>query len=86
MNFPLELISLEKVTEACPAQWEGHTDDRHFVYIRYRFGRLSMRVDGKNVYSNVRGSAFDGSISQEEMLEELSQFVSYKPTLSDAKM
>lgn len=36
------LQSLEKTCKACPAQWEGELSDGTFVYIRYRYGVLSI--------------------------------------------
>lgn len=36
------LQSLEKTCTACPAQWEGELSDGTFVYIRYRYGVLSI--------------------------------------------
>ena len=41
------MITVTKLTqtcEACPSQWEGYTDDDRAVYIRYRWGYLSVSV------------------------------------------
>jgi hypothetical protein len=40
-------MKVKKIVEtcsACPAQWEGSLDDGRAIYIRYRFGYLSIRV------------------------------------------
>lgn len=37
-----KVVELVKTCEACPAQWEGKTDDGKFVYVRYRHGGLSI--------------------------------------------
>jgi len=39
------MITVAKVTKtcgACPAQWEGQTNDGRFVYARYRWGYLCI--------------------------------------------
>lgn len=40
----LTLTSFNKTCEACPAQWEGRTTKDEPIYIRYRWGYLSVRM------------------------------------------
>jgi hypothetical protein len=35
------VVELAQTCGACPAQWEGRTDDGGHVYIRFRFGMLT---------------------------------------------
>lgn len=39
-----KLTELVQTCTACPAQWEGKTDDGQYVYIRYRWGILRAGV------------------------------------------
>ena len=36
--------SIERTCIACPSQWEAETDDGRVVYIRYRFGKLTVGI------------------------------------------
>lgn len=39
------LKSLVKTCEACPAQWDGVTEDGRKVYIQYRYDHLTVEVE-----------------------------------------
>ena len=53
---------------ACPSQWEGITDDGESVYIRYRWGHLSVSVSGTKIFSRQIGDGLDGVLSTTDML------------------
>ena len=38
------VTEIKKTCFACPAQWEGKTDDEQVIYIRYRWGSLTVQV------------------------------------------
>lgn len=41
----MEIIIIEHLTQtcgACPSQWEGELEDGRMLYIRYRWGYLSI--------------------------------------------
>lgn len=40
----MKLVKLTKTCSGCPAQWEGTLEDGRMVYIRYRWGWLSVSV------------------------------------------
>lgn len=65
-----KVIELEKTCEACPAQWEGQLEDGRMIYIRYRFGWLSIRVS-KGVTSDIREAIRGEEILGVEHREEL---------------
>ncbi len=68
-----------KTCEACPAQWEGITDDNRQVYVRYRWGCLSIgmgskddmseyaAVDGEEILSIKHGRNLDGTLEYSGM-------------------
>ena len=69
---------LKQTCAACPSQWEGRTEDDKSIYIRYRWGYLSVcigqkgggigsAVNSKEVFGKQLGDDLDGSLSEEEM-------------------
>jgi len=40
----LKVVSLTQTTTACPTQWEGRLADGRSVYIRFRWGVLTVSV------------------------------------------
>lgn len=73
-----EISFLEKTCESHPAQWEGETKNGEGVYIRYRFGILSVSIGTadrspfsnltwKKVFLKQIGDEYDGELSTLEM-------------------
>jgi hypothetical protein len=74
-----KLISLTQTCAMCPSQWEGILDNGKHVYVRYRWGQITLRV-GKNLDAAIDsrhylfkqiGEDFDGILSSREMLKVL---------------
>ncbi len=69
-----DVIELECTCSACPSQWEGKTVDEQYVYIRYRWGFLTVGI-GKThedaVWDETScqkiGDEYDGTMNTEEM-------------------
>ena len=73
------VTELKKTCESCPTQWEGKLVNGRMVYIRYRFGYLSIRISkeqtkniidavkGKEVFGVYFGSGFDGTMTFETL-------------------
>lgn len=45
----ITVTKLTKTCGACPAQWEGKTVDGAFVYVRYRYGRLTVSLSRESM-------------------------------------
>ena len=67
---------------ACPAQWQGRTEGDRPVYVRYRWGYLSVRVGppggkmrsavgGLQVYGEQVGDEYDGAIAWREVRDRV---------------
>lgn len=41
---PIRVKTIEQTCRWVPSQWEGYTDDGRPIYVRYRWGRLSIRL------------------------------------------
>jgi len=75
----VKVIELRNTCVACPAQWEGRTEDGKWVYVRYRWGWLSVCVgEGKDVSAAIRGdevfgkdcgAALDGDMTFQELVQ-----------------
>lgn len=76
----MKIKSIECTCSSCPSQWEGVTDKNEAIYIRYRWGRLSIYLsapDGNledaiwhgNIYSEQIGNGWDGCIDLKEVLK-----------------
>lgn len=85
----LILRELTKISKYCPTQWEGRTTDNQYVYIRYRYAKLSVgigdtyceAVDNSRVFINldIAKGKFLGQISWEEvklLMKEVLEFSS----------
>jgi rRNA maturation protein Nop10 len=63
----LYVKSLIMTCQYCPSQWEARTFDDKFVYIRYRWGTLSLEIDDEVVKVINYGDGLDGVMDTEEM-------------------
>ena len=62
---------------ACPSQWEGKTVDGGYIYVRYRWGRLTIGVAKSfpaavwetNIVNTQIGDSLDGMLPYEELIE-----------------
>ena len=75
----MEIKNLVQTCSACPSQWEGKTTDNRAVYVRYRWGYLSISVSdpggsiddavcGQEIYGEQRGDEYHGVMGDNELL------------------
>ena len=77
----MKIKSLKCTCSACPSQWEGLTERNESLYIRYRWGQLTIQLSepdgtikdavntGRVLYSKQIGDGFEGIIDLEEVME-----------------
>jgi hypothetical protein len=77
---PARIVYLTKTCDAAPAQWQGKLANGHDIYIRYRYGHLSVRMgehlfddhvdpdawDRALVYQTNPGHAYDGVMETDD--------------------
>ena len=63
----IKVVDLNMTCFACPSQWEGMTEEGFYVYIRYRWGYLSVSVGREDVYGKRIGDSYDGVLDDEGM-------------------
>jgi hypothetical protein len=79
VNSLPQVVALKKTCTACPSQWEGALEDGRVIYVRYRWGELSVGIgndideavqngwtDGA-LYGDYIGDGFDGYLDFEEL-------------------
>jgi hypothetical protein len=71
--------SLVETCSACPSQWEGMTADNRKLYIRYRWGHLTVQIGlqddpnenaavcGEYIYNESVGDDYDGFMTLDEL-------------------
>lgn len=97
MNCPPKVAALTNTCIACPAQWEGNLEDGRTVYVRYRYGGLSVGI-GKDIdeairngmsdqalYANDVGDGLDGFMDFEEMKAHLHGLLEFPADLAVEK-
>lgn len=51
MKSPIVVTRIRSTTSACPAQWEGLTNEGLAIFARHRWGHLSIRLAEQNTDS-----------------------------------
>ena len=69
----LQITKLRKTCEACPAQWEGEDSKGNPIYIRFRWGYLSISQKGREIFGERLSDGLDGSLSFEQ-LQNVTEF------------
>ena len=73
------MITVAKITrtcDACPSQWEGTTDADKAVYVRYRWGSLSISI-GDTLTQAIRREGPENSVFEKEIGEGLDGYLTY---------
>ena len=86
MNGPLVVRDLKQTCTGCPSQWEARTvDDDRPVYIRYRYGYLSVDVGppGGSVFDAIDAGMKDGEYMGAQIGQEWDGFISW-PQVQEA--
>ncbi len=78
----MKKAKLRQTCSGCPSQWEGYTDKNEPVYIRFRYGYLSVSIgkidqDIEEIYVGNEsfgwqiGGGLDGFLSFQELKQKL---------------
>ena len=63
----ITLTTLIRTCNSCPSQWEGKSCDGRYVYVRYRWGTLSIGI-GKSREESIKRS---GNLLEKELGDHL---------------
>ena len=78
-----KLIWLTQTCEACPSQWEGELEDSGLVYIRYRYGNLTVEVDGESILDFSFGGGMDGVMDLETLITHTNHILDYSEVYNE---
>jgi hypothetical protein len=70
------VTALKKTCTACPAQWEGTLDDGRAIYVRYRWGQLSVGA-GEDIDDAIKSSWGEGALFEEHVGDGLDGFMDF---------
>ena len=60
----------EQTCCACPSQWDIYTDDGHYIYVRYRWGYLSLTLDDQEqIFGMQVRDGLNGYMDTDELKE-----------------
>lgn len=75
-TYGLKIKRIERTCFGCPSQWVGKLEDDRVVYVRYRWGILSVGIGDdieeatkRIVYKLPYGDMHDGVINLNEVLD-----------------
>ena len=94
---PIVVTKISSTCFACPSQWEGRTSDCRAIYVRYRWGHLSIRVSepkdrrphaavmGQSVFEMDHGGRYDGCLDYEELIKFTEALIAWPKSETPAK-
>lgn len=63
----MKIRNLEQSCSACPSAWTGKTVGGDDIYIRYRWGWLTVDINSSEIFGTKLGGEYDGVISWEDI-------------------
>ena len=85
--------ALIRTCSSCPSQWEGETRDGRYLYVRYRWGTLSIGIGTSkaesidcsgNLFEKQLGDYLDGSLELEQLREATQGLIDW-PSACDSQ-
>ena len=90
---PLVICDFEQTCFACPSQWEGTLEDGRMIYIRFRWGYLSVSISDnptddvmdavgdKEIYGEQLSDGLDGVLGEAELIEKTKHILTYPQSI-----
>jgi len=88
-----KIISLEQTCYACPSQWDAVTSDDRRVYIRFRWGLLTVEIGepgdtafpDHEILEKVHSDGMDGFMTEATMKELTASVLDWTPEAKHGK-
>jgi hypothetical protein len=77
LNDKIKMAAVSEAVGMCPTQWEGETEFKVPIYIRYRGGRLSIWVDDELFQMYEVGGKYDGRMDTRDMMTITSDWLDW---------
>ena len=72
----MKIVKVTQTCYACPSQWDAWVDNGDRIYVRYRWGGLTItyfgqdsKLDGDLIFSSRVGDGLDGVLEYNELRE-----------------
>jgi hypothetical protein len=86
MSDPIVVTTLARTGDRSPSQWEGETQDGRRVYVRYRWGHLTIGIGesmsdavehGGNLFDKQLGDRLDGSLEFDQLRDATKELIQW---------
>jgi len=79
------LKEYHQTCSCCPSQWNALTEQNEFIYIRYRWGTLTIQMSassgnlsdaintGNMIFVKSIGNEYDGTLTTEELIQIINE-------------
>jgi hypothetical protein len=67
MLHPVAVKIITETCSACPYQLEGFTEDDQEIYVRYRWGTLTIYVGGEAIFEWKSDNPWGGEMTYDEL-------------------
>jgi hypothetical protein len=71
------VAELQQTCASNPSQWEGYDSEGNQIYARYRWGHLTVEVNGTEVFARQLGDHLDGRLTFEGLKEATKDFITW---------
>ncbi len=78
----IEISTLKQTGYGCPSQFNGITADNREVYVRFRWGKLGVYIDGQKLIDKQLSDGLDGIINYKEVKENFNDLIKWPEELS----
>ncbi|MCH7806956.1 MAG: hypothetical protein IH995_07425 [Proteobacteria bacterium] len=76
----IKVASVAQTCFACPAQWQGETEDGQEIYVRYRWGWLEVHLGGvltEPILDLQLGGEWHGEMTFEDLKKHTKEIISW---------
>jgi hypothetical protein len=95
MREKYKITELRQTCLMSPSQWEGKLETGQVIYIRYRWGRLTINIsydisddilsaiNGFEIFSCIVGESYDGFLSYLDLIDITKNFIEYPKIIEE---
>jgi hypothetical protein len=77
MGKKIKVVKAVRTCDSCPAQWSAWDKKGFYIYARYRYGYLSIKQNGIEIFGKDIGGGLDGSMSFAELKQHTKKTIKW---------